>query len=129
MSLTSSETAKLYAIYCLLLFALCLGPNTTCFVLPGESYPKHIRATFNGMSAALGKLGAVVGAYTFGYLSEITSLYFVFCCSAGLAVAGAILTYMCLPAEGFMPRLKRNTAKDSAAAAVMHEGKGVITTV
>jgi len=47
--------------------------------------------------------GAVVGAYTFGYLSEITSLYFVFFCSAGFSVCGIMLTYFFLPPLGFRP--------------------------
>ena len=92
----------LLAVYCLLLFALCVGPNTTTYVLPAESYPKRIRATLNGMSAALGKLGAVVGAYTFGYLKSVTSLYFVLCFSAAIAALGAVMTYWALPSRGFL---------------------------
>jgi len=60
--------------------------------------------------------GAVVGAYTFGYLGEITSLYFVFCCSAGLAICGVVLTYACLPAQGFRPSVAAKGA-DAATGA------------
>jgi PHS family inorganic phosphate transporter-like MFS transporter len=90
------ETLKgvpLFVIYCLLLFSLSFGPNVTTFILPAETYPQNIRATFNGISAACGKLGAVVGAYMFGPLAKVTSYVFVmgFCCA--LSVIGAIFSY------------------------------------
>ena len=50
----------LFAFYCLLLFFLTFGPNVTTYVLSAEVYPKEIRSTFNGISAAMGKLGAIV---------------------------------------------------------------------
>ncbi|KAJ1730904.1 hypothetical protein LPJ72_004235 [Coemansia sp. Benny D160-2] len=36
------------------------GPNVTCFVWPGEVFPTRFRATAHGISAAAGKLGAIV---------------------------------------------------------------------
>ncbi|KAJ1798908.1 hypothetical protein LPJ59_002191 [Coemansia sp. RSA 2399] len=36
------------------------GPNVTCFVWPGEVFPTRFRATAHGISAASGKLGAIV---------------------------------------------------------------------
>jgi hypothetical protein len=36
------------------------GPNTTTYVVPGEIFPTAIRATCHGLSAAAGKLGAIV---------------------------------------------------------------------
>ncbi|KAI8318930.1 phosphate:H+ symporter [Martensiomyces pterosporus] len=36
------------------------GPNVTCFVWPGEVFPTRFRATAHGVSAAAGKLGAIV---------------------------------------------------------------------
>jgi PHS family inorganic phosphate transporter-like MFS transporter len=47
----------LFALYCFLMFNLCGGTNISTFVLPAQTYDKRIRATFNGISAALGKLG------------------------------------------------------------------------
>jgi hypothetical protein len=35
--------------------------------------PREVRATFNGISAACGKLGAFTGVYVFGPLAETTS--------------------------------------------------------
>ena len=62
--------------------------NVTSFVLPAETYPKGVRSTCNGISAAMGKLGAVVGAYMFGPLALATSFTFVFISCAGVAIIG-----------------------------------------
>lgn len=83
----------LFVLYCLLVFSLNFGPNVTTFILPSETFPKEIRATCNGISAAMGKLGAVVGAYTFGPLATATSFSFVFACCTIIAFAGSLLSY------------------------------------
>lgn len=36
------------------------GPNATTWLLPGEVFPTDIRATCHGISAATGKIGALV---------------------------------------------------------------------
>lgn len=68
-----ANTDALFAMYCLLLFSLSYGPNLTTFILPAETYPKEVRATFNGISAASGKLGAFAGVYMFGPIAEGSS--------------------------------------------------------
>jgi MFS transporter, PHS family, inorganic phosphate transporter len=83
----------LFAIYCLLLFSLQFGPNTTTYVLPSGVYPREVRSTMNGASAACGKLGAVAGAYIFGAVAEATSFPTVMILCAVLAIFGAIVTY------------------------------------
>ncbi len=85
------DNTALFSVYCILLFALNSGPNVTTFVLPSETYPKGVRATCNGISAAMGKLGAVVGAYMFGPLALATSFVFVFIVCAAVAAAGALV--------------------------------------
>eukprot|EP00606_Chrysophyceae_sp_TOSAG23-5_P001508 GSChrysophyteH2.ASY1.ANO1.687.1 assembled CDS len=87
----------LFAVYCLLLFALAGGPGITCYLLPSEMFPKSIRSTCNGISAAAGKLGAVVGAYMYGPLADATSFPFVFVfCGCG-CILGAIVTSSVIP--------------------------------
>lgn len=83
----------LFVIYCFLLFSLQFGPNTTTYVLPSGVYPREVRSTMNGFSAACGKLGAVAGAYIFGAVAEATSFPTVMALCAGLSVVGAIVTY------------------------------------
>ena len=41
-------------------FAGQFGPNATTWLLPGEVFPTDIRATCHGISAATGKVGALV---------------------------------------------------------------------
>ncbi|KAK4509165.1 ferroxidase fet3 [Mucor velutinosus] len=47
------------------------GPNTTTFVVPGECYPTRYRSTAHGISAASGKIGAIVAQVGFGLLKDI----------------------------------------------------------
>lgn len=88
-----SSPQGLFAVYCALLFSLSFGPNVTTYVLPAETYPKEIRATFNGISAAMGKLGAVVGASLFKVIAESTSYPFIMLLCAALSVFGALLSW------------------------------------
>jgi len=90
------NTDALFAVYCMLLFSLSYGPNLTTYILPAETYPKEVRATFNGISAACGKLGAVVGVYVFGPMAEGTSYATVMIFCASISVAGAVLTQTCI---------------------------------
>ncbi|CAK7272804.1 hypothetical protein SEPCBS57363_005331 [Sporothrix epigloea] len=54
-----SKTAML-ALYVVAQFFFNWGPNTTTFVIPGECFPTRYRSTAHGMSAAMGKIGAIV---------------------------------------------------------------------
>ncbi|VDB83815.1 unnamed protein product [Peniophora sp. CBMAI 1063] len=66
-SLMGSETgSKVFVfIYCLANFFQNFGPNTTTFVIPGEAFPTRYRATAHGISAASGKVGAIVAQIIF----------------------------------------------------------------
>lgn len=48
------------ALYVIAQYFFNLGPNTTTFVVPGECFPTRYRATGHGLSAAVGKVGAIV---------------------------------------------------------------------
>mmetsp|Transcript_797 Transcript_797/g.795 ORF Transcript_797/g.795 Transcript_797/m.795 type:complete len:482 (-) Transcript_797:144-1589(-) len=91
--LKESAPDVLFVLYCFLLFSLQFGPNTTTYVLPSGVYPREVRSTMNGFSAACGKLGAVAGAYIFGAVAEATSFPTVMALCAGLSIVGAIVTY------------------------------------
>ncbi|KAJ1724597.1 hypothetical protein LPJ61_005721 [Coemansia biformis] len=47
------------------------GPNVTTFVVPGEVFPTRFRSTAHGISAASGKLGAIVAQGGFMQLKDI----------------------------------------------------------
>ncbi|EGV65556.1 hypothetical protein CANTEDRAFT_113175 [Yamadazyma tenuis ATCC 10573] len=50
----------LLALYVLSQFFQNFGANTTTFITPGEIFPTRYRSTAHGMSAASGKVGAIV---------------------------------------------------------------------
>ncbi|XP_062080427.1 inorganic phosphate transporter 1-4 [Humulus lupulus] len=58
------------AMYSLTFFFANFGPNATTFVVPAEIFPARLRSTCHGISAASGKLGAMVGAFGFLYLAQ-----------------------------------------------------------
>ncbi|KAG5985429.1 hypothetical protein E4U55_002350 [Claviceps digitariae] len=47
------------ALYIIGQFLFNAGPNTTTFVVPGECFPTRYRSTGHGVSAAMGKIGAI----------------------------------------------------------------------
>ncbi|KAK6939182.1 Major facilitator, sugar transporter-like [Dillenia turbinata] len=46
------------------------GPNTTTFIVPAELFPARFRSTSHGISGAVGKVGAIVGAVGFLWASD-----------------------------------------------------------
>lgn len=57
-------------MYSLTFFFANFGPNATTFVVPAEIFPARFRSTCHGISAAAGKLGAIIGAFGFLYLAQ-----------------------------------------------------------
>ncbi|KAF5741895.1 phosphate transporter [Tripterygium wilfordii] len=57
-------------MYALTFFFANFGPNATTFVVPAEIFPARFRSTCHGISAASGKLGAIIGAFGFLYLAQ-----------------------------------------------------------
>ncbi|KZT57934.1 MFS general substrate transporter [Calocera cornea HHB12733] len=58
-------------LYCLANFFQNFGPNSTTFIIPGEVFPTRYRSTGHGISAAAGKLGAIVSQVGFAWLRNI----------------------------------------------------------
>ncbi|KAI0303634.1 major facilitator superfamily domain-containing protein [Multifurca ochricompacta] len=58
-------TKLLMFLYCLANFFQNFGPNVTTFIIPGEVFPTRYRSTAHGLSAACGKLGAIVSQIFF----------------------------------------------------------------
>lgn len=97
--LMDSSPGTLLFLYCLLLFSLNSGPSMTTFVLPAETFPREIRATFNGISAASGKAGAAVGAYMFGPMASATTYPTVMVVCGVLCVIGAVISQVYIPSQ------------------------------
>lgn len=59
-------------LYALTFFFANFGPNSTTFVVPAEIFPARLRSTCHGISAAVGKSGAIIGVFGFIYASQST---------------------------------------------------------
>lgn len=58
----------LLALYILAQFFCNWGPNVTTFIVPGEIFPTRYRSTAHGLSAASGKIGAIIAQCVLGPL-------------------------------------------------------------
>ncbi|KAJ1337111.1 phosphate:H+ symporter [Batrachochytrium salamandrivorans] len=56
-----ANTTVFVVIYTIAQFFFNFGPNSTTFIVPGEVFPTRWRSTGHGISAATGKLGAIIG--------------------------------------------------------------------
>jgi MFS transporter, PHS family, inorganic phosphate transporter len=87
----------LVLLYSLTFFFANFGPNTTTFVLPSLVFSEECRSTFNGLSAAAGKLGALTGATLFEPASDrLGSATVMLLCSL-ISVVALILTKFFVP--------------------------------
>ena len=50
------------------MFFFNFGPNATTFIVPGECFPTRYRSTSHGLSAASGKVGAIIAQVLIGPL-------------------------------------------------------------
>ena len=89
--------AALITLYGLTFFFANYGPNTTTFILPSLLYAPEHRSTWNGISAACGKLGALVGASMFAPAAAAWGNNVVMLLCAGLSVFGLFLTSCFVP--------------------------------
>lgn len=58
----------LLGLYMISQFFFNFGPNATTFIVPGECFPTRYRSTSHGISAAAGKVGAIIAQCVFGPL-------------------------------------------------------------
>jgi len=79
-------------LYGLTFFFSNFGPNATTYTIPGEVFPVDVAATCHGMSAAAGKVGAVLGASLFDPMKVKFGLPVVFYACAVIAALGLLLT-------------------------------------
>lgn len=102
--LTSSKSAKVgFAfLYCLANFFQNFGPNVTTFVIPGEVFPTRYRSTAHGISAASGKLGAIIAQVAF---AKITNLKLILEIIPFIMLTGALSTLL-------LPETKGKTLED-----------------
>eukprot|EP01040_Poterioochromonas_malhamensis_P013221 gene13221-14513_t len=84
----------LFGLYCITYASLNFGLGATTYAYPAAVFPKKIRSTFNGMASACGKIGAVIGAFTFIYISNSDVGYSgLLGICAFIAILGGYITY------------------------------------
>src|SRR6266496_4509259 len=93
----STITLPFLLVYGLSYFFTEFGPNVTTFVYPAEIFPVMIRTTAHGIAAALGKVGAFIGAFAFPYLLATFHLPGAMLIAAVVSLIGLVLTITTLP--------------------------------
>ncbi|KYR02743.1 major facilitator superfamily protein [Tieghemostelium lacteum] len=97
MGLTFNHLVKVKWLF-IILYGLSFffgnaGPNTTTFVLPSESFPTKVRATCHGISAACGKIGAVIGGAAISPFFHAFGLGKTLIVCSSIAFVGFLLTF------------------------------------
>ena len=91
-------TVPFLLVYGVSYFFTEFGPNVTTFVYPAEVFPVMVRSTAHGIAAALGKVGAFIGAFAFPYLLNSSfHLPGAMAFAAIVSLAGLVLTIFTLP--------------------------------
>jgi MFS family permease len=93
----STLTLPFLLVYGVSYFFTEFGPNVTTFVYPAEVFPVMIRTTGHGVAAALGKVGAFLGALLFPYLLATFHLSGAMGFAAIVSFLGLLLTIFLLP--------------------------------
>ena len=83
----------LVVLYFLASFFGQCGPNCTTYLIPAEVFPTNMLTICHGISAASGKLGAIIASILFHYLS-VCDLFLLSGCAS---LAAADLTFLTLP--------------------------------
>ncbi|CEM32056.1 unnamed protein product [Vitrella brassicaformis CCMP3155] len=100
------------------------GPNTTTFLLPTQIYPTLIRASCHGISAASGKLGAVLGSAMFAPLQQSIGLPSLLLCCAAVALLGHLATLTLTPLSANHPEQLFDHLDDETTALNNHNNRG-----
>lgn len=91
---TKPEHIKAFqAMYFLSSFFNQFGPNSVTFLVAAEVYPTPIRATAHGLSAACGKLGALMASIMYNYITTTEKFHIV----TWFGLGGVVLTLFFLP--------------------------------
>ncbi|KAF3941784.1 hypothetical protein ABW19_dt0204823 [Dactylella cylindrospora] len=91
-------TGGKFVCFALAQFFFNFGPNATTFIVPAEVFPSRVRGFAHGISAAVGKLGAILSAILFNYLAQYkiglsNTLWIFFGCN----LLGAFITFFFIP--------------------------------
>ncbi|ETM32712.1 hypothetical protein L914_19964 [Phytophthora nicotianae] len=91
----------LLGMYALTFFFSNFGPNVGTFCLPAEIFSEDVRVELNGVAAAAGKLGAAIGAASFGIVEARFGVSYLLALSATVSLLGALVTYKFIPTKHY----------------------------
>lgn len=97
----STQPAGFLLCFILLQFFFNFGANTTTFVYPAEIFPTRVRGFASGISAAGGKIGAVIAALSFGELSQLIGTNKVLWILAATSFLGAAISLLLPETKGW----------------------------
>jgi PHS family inorganic phosphate transporter-like MFS transporter len=89
----------LLAVYGSTFFFANYGPNVTTYLLPSMTFSKGCRSTLNGVCAACGKVGALIGTMIFARAALHFGEEVVFLACAVVSFVGCIITLLCVSAQ------------------------------
>jgi hypothetical protein len=108
---------SLLAVYGSTFFFSNYGPNATTLLLPSMTFSRHCRSSMNGVCAACGKVGALLGSIVFRTAVQRYGQSAVFGCCAALSFMGCIITLVCVSPLQSTERHDR-IPKEAAAARI-----------
>ncbi len=91
-----------------------IGPNTTTFIIPAESFPTQYRGTGHGIAAGAGKLGASLSTLVFGTLTVLWHDSGMMLFLSAVAIIGTIVTLV------FIKETKQLTLEDASGDYAAH---------
>ncbi len=74
-----------------------MGPGDCLGLSASESYATAVRGTCYGLSAAIGKVGSVVGTYVFQIVLDRLGKGWTFIICAICGLSGVLIAYLCIP--------------------------------
>lgn len=92
-ALAGNPSAQL-ALLAVVNFFINWGASIATFILPSIVFPPAVRSTYSGISAAMGKIGAVVGIYSMKAVLSSWGLAPMMICAGVPSLVAAILTFI-----------------------------------
>ncbi len=86
---SSTKTAWIFAGFVLFNLAMNAGPNSTTFAMPSALFPTTLRASANGLAAAVAKLGATLSVFLLPIIKADWGVPVVLALMAAVSILGA----------------------------------------
>ncbi|OJA20253.1 hypothetical protein AZE42_02695 [Rhizopogon vesiculosus] len=99
------SSAGFIVCFAFLQFFFNFGANTTTYCYPAEVFPTRYRASAHGLSAACGKIGAIISAFVFNSLTDSIGTPAVLWIFFGCCMFGAVFTLLLPEVAGRDPDL------------------------